>query len=301
MRRFTPDGGAPSRRPWLLHSGIGAGCAGICAGLDTSHAGGPRCRGTGCWRPGSVAGLAALAGRYAAGVARADRWWPVQVEARLSDLGEVGEVSILPLVERATPDGSGLAGEPGVSYLIRAGGMRVLFDSGLSGGKPQSALAHNAQILGTAGRPGRRRGRAAAGRGHVVPGGVTLAHRPWERTPLADRRFSRKDWREKRWEALSAASSEEAAMGIQHTEFGPPARSTRSWSFKILAPLAPVLAVILWLATSVRVVIALLLAFHALVHTGFLTPGPEQNPAPRRGRSAWTAPGSCPGSRSAPG
>jgi 7,8-dihydropterin-6-yl-methyl-4-(beta-D-ribofuranosyl)aminobenzene 5'-phosphate synthase len=89
-----------------------------------------------------------LAGRYAAGLARADRSWPVQVEARLSDLGKVDEVSILPLVERLTPDGSSLAGEPGVSYLIRAGGMRVLFDSGLSGGKPQSALAHNAQILG---------------------------------------------------------------------------------------------------------------------------------------------------------
>ena len=82
--------------------------------------GGPRCRGTGCgWR----GGLVALAGRYAAGLARADRSWPVQVEARLSDLGEVDEVPILPLVERLTPDGSSLAGEPGVSYLIRAGGM----------------------------------------------------------------------------------------------------------------------------------------------------------------------------------
>ena len=97
---------------------------------------------------GGVAGLAALAGRYAAGLARADRSWPVQVQARLSGLGEVDEVSILPLVERLTPDGSGLAGEPGVSYLIRAGGMRVLFDSGLSGGKAESALVHNAQMLG---------------------------------------------------------------------------------------------------------------------------------------------------------
>jgi 7,8-dihydropterin-6-yl-methyl-4-(beta-D-ribofuranosyl)aminobenzene 5'-phosphate synthase len=54
----------------------------------------------------------------------------------------------MPLVERLAPDGSGLAGEPGVSYLVRAGGMRVLFDSGLSGGKPDSALAHNARLLG---------------------------------------------------------------------------------------------------------------------------------------------------------
>jgi 7,8-dihydropterin-6-yl-methyl-4-(beta-D-ribofuranosyl)aminobenzene 5'-phosphate synthase len=96
---------------------------------------------------GGVAGLAALAGRYAAGLARADRSWPVQVEAaepprrgrRGVDLAAGGT---------AHPRRSGLAGEDGVSYLVRAGGMRVLFDSGLSGGKSQSALVHNAQMLG---------------------------------------------------------------------------------------------------------------------------------------------------------
>ena len=86
---------------------------------------------------GSVAGLAALARRYAAGAARADRSWPVQVEARLSDLGEVDEVSILPLVERLVPEGTGLAGEPGVSYLISAGRLRVLFDSGPRASAPR--------------------------------------------------------------------------------------------------------------------------------------------------------------------
>jgi 7,8-dihydropterin-6-yl-methyl-4-(beta-D-ribofuranosyl)aminobenzene 5'-phosphate synthase len=96
-----------------------------------------------------MAGLAALAGRYAAGVARADRDWPAQVGIRLGDLGEVDEVSILPLVERLTTDGNGLAGEPGVSYLVRAGATRVLFDSGLSGGKPESALVRNVRVLGT--------------------------------------------------------------------------------------------------------------------------------------------------------
>src|SRR4249920_1843828 len=65
---------------------------------------------------GSLAGLAALAGRYVAGVARADRSWPPQVEGGLRGLGEVDEVSILPVVERLTASGSGLAGEPGVSY-----------------------------------------------------------------------------------------------------------------------------------------------------------------------------------------
>lgn len=96
---------------------------------------------------GSLAGLAALVGRYAAGVARADRSWPRQVEAGLHGLGEVDEVSILPVVERLTAEGSGLAGEPGVSCLVRAGGTRVLFDSGLSGGKPESALARSARTL----------------------------------------------------------------------------------------------------------------------------------------------------------
>ena len=96
----------------------------------------------------AAAGMAALAGRYARGAARADRSWPAQVEAGLRDLGEVDEVSILPLVERLTPDGSGLHGEPGVSYLVSAGGLRVLFDSGLTGGRPESALAHNARLLG---------------------------------------------------------------------------------------------------------------------------------------------------------
>ena len=100
---------------------------------------------------GATAGTAALAGlmaRYAAGVARADRSWPAHVEAGLRDIGEVDKVSILPLVERLTRMGSGLSGEPGVSYLVQAGRARVLFDSGLSGGKARSALARNAEELG---------------------------------------------------------------------------------------------------------------------------------------------------------
>jgi 7,8-dihydropterin-6-yl-methyl-4-(beta-D-ribofuranosyl)aminobenzene 5'-phosphate synthase len=92
--------------------------------------------------------LAGLAARYAADVTRADRSWPARVEARLRDVGEVDDVSILPLVERLSRDGSGLAGELGVSYLVRAGGTRVLFDTGLSGGRVSSALVGNAERLG---------------------------------------------------------------------------------------------------------------------------------------------------------
>ena len=97
---------------------------------------------------GTAVALAGLAARYAAGAARADRCWPVQIEAGLRDVGEVDELSVLPLVERLTREGSGLAGEPGVSYLVRAGRSQVLFDSGLSGGRVSSALVRNAEQLG---------------------------------------------------------------------------------------------------------------------------------------------------------
>lgn len=99
---------------------------------------------------GAVAGTAALARlatRYASGVKRADRSWPAAVEPRLRDLGEVDEVVILPVVERFTR-GGGLTGEPGVSYLVKAGSTRLLFDSGLSGGRAQSALTSNARSIG---------------------------------------------------------------------------------------------------------------------------------------------------------
>lgn len=59
--------------------------------------------------------LAGLAARYAAGRRRADTAWPVLVESRLGDIGEVDEVSVLPLVERLTQDGAptgALRGEP---------------------------------------------------------------------------------------------------------------------------------------------------------------------------------------------
>jgi len=104
--------------------------------------------GTGRAAAGGVAGLAALAARYAAGTARADQSWSADVAAGLGNLGEVDEVSVIPLVERLIPEGSRQRCEPGVSYLVSVGGQRVLFDSGLSGGKPESALAHNAQALG---------------------------------------------------------------------------------------------------------------------------------------------------------
>jgi hypothetical protein len=95
--------------------------------------------------------MAGLAARYLVERGRSERSWPLLVESRLRDIGEVDEVSVLPLVERLTPDGSplgGLRGEPGVSYLVRAGDTRLLFDTGLSGGRARSALVANAELLG---------------------------------------------------------------------------------------------------------------------------------------------------------
>src|SRR3954469_11091237 len=95
----------------------------------------------------AAAGLSRLAMRYAEGIRAADRSWRTLVAAPLRDIGEVDSVSILPIVERLTPPGSGLGGEPGVSYLVESGGMRLIFDCGLSGGREQSLLARNATQL----------------------------------------------------------------------------------------------------------------------------------------------------------
>src|SRR5690348_3766061 len=95
----------------------------------------------------------ALAARYAVQRSRIERSWPTQVAPRLAQIGEVDQVSILPLVERLVPDGppglgGRLHGEPGVAYLIRAGTTTVLFDVGFNPrGRAQSALAGNADAL----------------------------------------------------------------------------------------------------------------------------------------------------------
>ncbi|MGZ4545984.1 MAG: MBL fold metallo-hydrolase [Blastococcus sp.] len=92
--------------------------------------------------------MAALATRYARATAAADRSWAVQVDRRLAGIGEVDAVSILPLVERLTSGGA-FQGEPGLSYLVRAGGTALLFDTGLNlHGAERPALVANAARLG---------------------------------------------------------------------------------------------------------------------------------------------------------
>ena len=95
----------------------------------------------------AAATTAALAGRYAAGRARAGRQTVRELDTRLGNLGEVERLSILPLVERHTLDGA-LRGEPGVSYLIKADALTLLFDTGLGTGAGRTALESNADALG---------------------------------------------------------------------------------------------------------------------------------------------------------
>lgn len=97
---------------------------------------------------GGLAAAAGMAVRYARGRATAERDWLAHTEKRLSDVGEVEEVEILPLVERHTSR-PGLRGEPGVSYLVRTPTTTMLFDCGLNPRRQRrSALINNAEKLG---------------------------------------------------------------------------------------------------------------------------------------------------------
>jgi 7,8-dihydropterin-6-yl-methyl-4-(beta-D-ribofuranosyl)aminobenzene 5'-phosphate synthase len=90
---------------------------------------------------------AVLARRYAEGRRREDRQTTAELDSRLTDLGEVDRLSVLPLVERH-PASEALRGEAGVSYLIRADELTLLFDSGLGLGRRRTALETNAEKLG---------------------------------------------------------------------------------------------------------------------------------------------------------
>jgi 7,8-dihydropterin-6-yl-methyl-4-(beta-D-ribofuranosyl)aminobenzene 5'-phosphate synthase len=95
----------------------------------------------------AFAALGGLAARYAYQTSRIERSWLADVEPMLTAIGEVDQLAILPLVERLVSV-EGLVGEPGVSYLLRAGTTTLLFDSGLNRrGRVRSALLANAQDL----------------------------------------------------------------------------------------------------------------------------------------------------------
>jgi len=96
----------------------------------------------------TLAAIGGLATRYAVQRERLEGSWLAAVGPKLSGIGEVEHLSILPLVERLVPAGA-LEGEPGVSYLLRADDTTILFDVGFnSGHRAQSPLVHNAATLG---------------------------------------------------------------------------------------------------------------------------------------------------------
>lgn len=98
---------------------------------------------------GAAAGLlAASALRFARDRREADRIWCGSAPARIADPGSVSRLSILPLVDFYPADDS-LAGEPGVSFLVRADEFTLLFDVGYNQDKAAvSPLVRNMTTLG---------------------------------------------------------------------------------------------------------------------------------------------------------
>jgi len=91
--------------------------------------------------------VGSLALRFTAQRDRIDRSWMSDIGPKLSTIGEVDQLVITPLVERVVSSDR-LFGEPGVSYLLRAGRTRLLFDSGFNrNGAARSALVRNAESL----------------------------------------------------------------------------------------------------------------------------------------------------------
>jgi 7,8-dihydropterin-6-yl-methyl-4-(beta-D-ribofuranosyl)aminobenzene 5'-phosphate synthase len=95
----------------------------------------------------TLAAIGGLAARYVRQRDRLERSWLDSIDRKLSSIGEIEHLSILPLVERLTPDDT-LIGEPGVSYLIQADETRLLFDVGFNRAAGQSTLTRNADTLG---------------------------------------------------------------------------------------------------------------------------------------------------------
>lgn len=74
-------------------------------------------------------------------------WASARVE-KISDPGDTGNLTILPLVDWDT-SGDDLKGEPGVSYLVRTDHGTILFDLGFNEKKEKtSPLIHNMEKLG---------------------------------------------------------------------------------------------------------------------------------------------------------
>ncbi len=78
----------------------------------------------------------------------AEASWEEYKPEKLENLGTVKELKIMPLVDHYTVNDS-LAGEPGVSYLVSAGGKKILFDVGYNlNNEHPSPLLRNMKQLG---------------------------------------------------------------------------------------------------------------------------------------------------------
>lgn len=96
---------------------------------------------------GLLATLAGLTARYRWHQKDIERSWLTDIAPRVNSIGEVDQLSIIPVVERLASSAD-LNGEPGVSYFIRAGTTRLLFDTGLNArGLSRPALVQNAETL----------------------------------------------------------------------------------------------------------------------------------------------------------
>lgn len=87
-------------------------------------------------------------GRYYLGRGRANEVWNTSHFMELKQIGSVERLSVLPLIEYYAA-GDGLATEPGVSYLLKAGETTILFDVGYNmKGEHPSPLLRNMDSLG---------------------------------------------------------------------------------------------------------------------------------------------------------
>ena len=97
-----------------------------------------------------AAGLGYLSMRFRSGRLRAERVWAATDCRKLTDIGSVEHLSILPLIDWYA-DSSELRTEPGVSYLVRAGDTTLLFDVGFNAhAEHPSPLLRNMATIGLA-------------------------------------------------------------------------------------------------------------------------------------------------------
>ena len=103
----------------------------------------------------TAAAVGGLVARFHLGRRRADRVWASARYPKLEDVSTVKHLTILPLIDwytardPSTGSGQALAGEPGVSYLVRADDTTILFDVGYNmQSEHPSPLLRNMAALG---------------------------------------------------------------------------------------------------------------------------------------------------------